>query len=138
MNITEFSKIIDGKCVVNTTPHSITFQTLKGDVVVVPTSVKDGERTSEWVVNASAVETPVAGDLVKTEFRGTPEGLKVLDEIEAWASANGIENLRVIGSMVAAQAYPGRVLGMCPAPGFERVPTAQRRMTTQKFTVYGG
>ncbi len=131
-----FFAIIDGKVIVNTTPHPINFLSSDGELVVVPSSVAPGEKTSPWVVNAKAVEEQVGEDLVRTVFVGTPEGEAILDQIEQWAREEGVENPRVIGSMVAAQAYPGRVLGMCPAPGFERVPTAEKRMTTQKFTVY--
>ncbi len=134
-SITSFA-VIDGKCVVNTTPHALTFLNKEGETVIVPSSVAPGERTSPWVVNAKAVEEQVGDDLVRTVFLGTPEGEAILDAIEAWAREEGHDNLRVIGSIIAAQAYPGRVLGMCPAPGYERVAPAEKRMTTQKFTVY--
>ena len=133
----DFFAVIDGKCVVNTTPHALNFLSKEGAEVVVPTSVAPGERTSPWVVNARAVEEQVGDDLVRTAFHGTPEGEAILDAIEAWADENGFENLRVIGSLIAAQAYPGRVLAMCPAPGFERVPPAEKRMTAEKFTTFG-
>ena len=42
----------------------------------------------------------------------------------------------IIGSIIAAQAFPGRVLAMVPAPGFERVPPAEKRMRDDKFTVF--
>ena len=132
----DFFATIDGKTVVNTTPHPINFLNKDGETVIVPSSVAPGEKTSPWVVNAKAVEEQVGDDLVRTVFIGTPEGEAILDAIETWAREEGIENLRVIGSIIAAQAYPGRVLGMCPAPGFERVAPAEKRMTTQKFTVY--
>ena len=134
--INQMSALIDGKVVVNTTPHALNFLSSEGDLVVVPTSVPEGERTSPYVVNARAVEQPVGDDTVTTVFVGTPEGEAILDAIEAWAAEEGIENLRIIGSIIAAQAYPGRVLGMCPAPGYERVAPAEKRMTAQKFTVY--
>lgn len=134
--INQMSALVDGKVVVNTTPHALNFLSSEGDLVVVPTSVPEGERTSPYVVNARAVEQPVGDDTVTTVFVGTPEGEAVLDAIEAWAAEEGIENLRVIGSIIAAQAYPGRVLGMCPAPGYERVAPAEKRMTAQKFTIY--
>jgi len=35
-----------------------------------------------------------------------------------------------------AQAFPERVFGMVPAPGFERVPPAEKRMRDDKFTVF--
>ncbi len=128
--------VIDGKTVVNTTPHPISFLNREGETVVVPSSVAPGERTSPWVVNAKAVEEQVSDDLVRTVFVGTPEGEVILDQLEQWAREEGHDNLRIIGSIIAAQAYPGRVLGMCPAPGYERVAPAEKRMTTQKFTVY--
>lgn len=135
MNIT-FYATIDNKVIVNTTPHPLNFLNREGETIVVPTSVAPGERTSPWVVNARAVEEKVSEDLVRTVFVGTPEGVAILDAIEAWAREKGIENLRVIGSIIAAQAYPGRVLSMCPAPGYERVTPAEKRMTTEKFTVF--
>ena len=134
--IINFTATIDGKTIVNTTPHPINFLNKEGEMVVVPSSVAPGEKTSPWVVNAKAVEEKIGEDLVHTVFIGTPEGKAILDKIEEWAREEGIENLRVIGSIVAAQAYPGRVLGMVPVPGFERVPPAEKRMTAQKFTVY--
>ena len=35
--------------------------------------------------------------------------------------------------MIAANAY-SEVVGMCPAPGFERVPSADKLMSCDKFT----
>lgn len=135
-NYMEMAAVVDGKTVVNTTPHAINFLDKDGNLVVVPTSVPAGERTSEFLVNARAVEQPVGDDTVTTVFVGTPEGAAIIDDIEAWAAEEGIDNLRIIGSIIAAQAYPGRVLAMCPAPGYERVAPAEKRMTAQKFTVY--
>lgn len=42
----------------------------------------------------------------------------------------------IIGSIIAAQAYPGKVCAMIPAPGHERVPPAEKRMRTDKFTIF--
>ena len=135
-NYMEMAAVVDGKTIVNTTPHEINFLDKDGNLVVVPTSVPAGERASEFLVNARAVEQPVGDDTVTTVFVGTPEGTAIIDDIEAWAAEEGIDNLRIIGSIIAAQAYPGRVLAMCPAPGYERVAPAEKRMTAQKFTVY--
>ena len=131
----KMSKIIDGKIIVNVTPHPLTFLSKSGETVVVPTSVPEGERTSPWVVNATAVEKPIGGDLVTTVFLPTPEGEAILDGIERWAEEQQY-NVRIIGSIIAAQAYPGRILNVIPAPGFERVPPGKKRMTTEKFTVF--
>lgn len=42
----------------------------------------------------------------------------------------------VVGSIIAAQAYPGDVCAMIPAEGFERVPPEQKKMRPDKFTIY--
>lgn len=42
----------------------------------------------------------------------------------------------VIGSIIAAQAYPGLVVAMIPAPGYERVAPSEKRMRPDKFTVF--
>ena len=42
----------------------------------------------------------------------------------------------VVGSIIAAQAYPGLVVAMVPAPGYERRPPAEKRMRPDKFTIY--
>lgn len=70
--------------------------------------------------------------IVKTVFKPTESGLKELEEIERHDP-----DLKVIGSLVSAQAYPGRVFSMTPASGFERVPVDQKRMDPYKFVTFG-
>jgi hypothetical protein len=130
------SVTVDGRVLVNTTPHELTFQSLAGELVTVPSSVPKGEKTGFAVLNAKSNEVQVAEDLVTTTFTATPEGLNLLEAIEDWAATEHPDKtLRVIGSLVAANGYPGRVVGMCPVPGFERAPQGQKRMRTDKFTV---
>lgn len=130
------SATIDGRILVNTTPHELTFQSLAGELVTVPTSVPKGEKVGFAVLNAKSNEVMVADDLVTTTFTATPEGLDLLETIERWADENHPnDTLRVIGSMIAVNVYPGRVVGMCPVSGFERAPMGQKRMRTDKFTV---
>lgn len=135
-NFDSCSVTVDGRVLVNTTPHELTFQSLDCELVTVPTSVPKGEKVGFAVLNAKANEVMVADDLVTTTFSATSEGLDLLEAIEDWAAEkHPNETLRVIGSMIAVNSYPGRVVGMCPAPGFERVPPAEKRMRTDKFTV---
>ena len=119
-----------GAVVVNTTPHAIRFQDLDGSIVEVPAD-------PSMLLNAKAVEEAVADDLVTTRFVGTDEGRALIGRIQAEA---GVEypgaKVRIVGSIIAAQAYPGRVVGMTPAPGFERVAPAEKRMRPDKFTVF--
>ena len=132
MTMSNFFTFSNGITVFNSTPHPLSFQSPEGDKVIIPSSVPTGP----WVINAKAQETVVRDDLVKTVFVADSEGEERILTIESWAKENGIKKLRVIGSMIAAQAYPGRVFGMIPAPGFERVPPDQKLMRVDKFTTF--
>ena len=115
--------------IINTTPHSIRFQLDGQDLVV--------ENNPELLLNAKAVEQVVGDGLVTTVFQDTPEGCALLDQIEKLATQEypGAK-VRIVGSIIAAQAYPERVVGMTPAPGYERVAPAEKRMNPAKFTVF--
>jgi hypothetical protein len=119
----------NGLTVFNATPHPITFwQEGWGEPVNVPT---------DEIINATPVEQFVCYHprnhvvrVVRTAFVGTPEGERIIARaLEAGADV-------IIGSIIAAQAYPGEVLAMTPAPGFERVPPDQKRMNPDKFTTF--
>lgn len=67
---------------------------------------------------------------VVTDFVGDGIGRQIaLSAREAGADV-------VVGSIIAAQAYPGLVVAMTPAPGYERVPLAEKRMNPDKFVVF--
>ena len=123
-----------GVVLLNATPHPLNFVDVDGTEVLVPTSVPDGEKTGPFVINAKPVEEPVDDRFVRITFQPDPHGLEILDAIDAFARATG-QKIVVIGSMIAVNAFPGRVAGMVPAPGFERVPPAQKKMRTDKFTI---
>lgn len=119
--------VVDGVKIVNTTPHDITFGVPGTDEAVsVPSSS---------LVNAKAVETLVETrngvDFVKTVFTKTPEGEEVIKAVKAEEP-----DAVIVGSIVAAQAFPGEVVGMTPMPGFERVAPAEKRMNPHKFTIF--
>ena len=117
------------KVVFNTTPHPITFLK-KEEVITIPSDKK-------FLLNARVEEHKVSADLVTSRFVGSDEGRRLIADIETWAKAQypGYA-LRIIGSIIAAQAYPGQVVGMTPAPGYERVAPAEKRMSLNKFTVF--
>lgn len=119
----------NGVAVVNTTPHPITMQDMaSGELVTVPCGP---------LLNARPVEKQVSNLFVRTEFQGTPEGEALLDTLEsAWKDSGRPETLVIVGSIIAAQAYPGRVAGMTPVPGYERVAPAEKRMRSDKFTIF--
>ncbi len=114
--------------IVNTTPHPVRFQSMDGVVYEVP--------PCGVVISATPVEEfvgyhPSSAELVRTRFVSSPEAEEALVRLEA-------ENpgAVIVGSIIAAQAFPGRVLALIPAEGFERVPSAEKRMRDDKFTVF--
>jgi len=123
MNIVTFSNNVQ---VVNTTPHSLTFLD-RNEVVEVPTS---GILINAQIVNEENVEGAIT--YCTPTFVPDPESERELAQLEK-ELPNGT---LVVGSIIAAQAYPGRVVGMIPAPGFERVPPVEKRMDTSRFTRY--
>ena len=119
----------NGVTIVNTTPHPITFQ--DGDTLI---SI---DSTPEDIINATVSEEAVLDKgcgvtFVKSKFNGSEEGKA---KIERLYNEYG-EDAIIIGSILAAQAYPGQVFGMTPVPGFERVAPAEKRMRIGKFVTY--
>lgn len=115
----------NGVTIINTTPHTITFEDA-GELVFVP--------ASGILINAKTVETIVKSGvptLVKTDFIASEEDEKKLIQIE-----KEFPGIVPIGSIIAAQAFPGRVFGMTPMPGFERVAPQEKRMNPNKFTTF--
>lgn len=127
----KFKKFSNGVVVCNTTPHPVTIQDVTGELVTV-------EPSEDFVINAKVKEEQMSPLLVKTVFEATEDGEKRLRSIERCFSEfyrdGGV--LAVVGSIIAAQAYPGRVVAMTPVPGFERVSPAEKRMRCDKFTAF--
>lgn len=128
---------IAGKIIVNVTPHPITFGTDDGGTITVP--------CSGIIVNAKTTERQVGDDLVTTEFTKSKEDIKKISRIKRWYGAksqwegatfgDGSKPLRIVGSIIAMNAYPGVIYGMVPLKGFERVPPDQKRMDPHKFNI---
>jgi len=115
----------NGVTIINTTPHTITFKDA-GKLIPVP--------TSGILINAKVVETVVKSGnptLVKTNFIASEEDEEKLSQIEI-----AHPGVLPIGSIIAAQAFPGRVFGMTPILGFERVAPQEKRMNPDKFTTF--
>lgn len=119
----------NGVTAFNATPHTIRFWA-KGwpePIEVEPDEVVNAR------INEFAVSDPVAPSgvtFVTTEFVGNADG----DAVIARARDAGAD--LIVGSIIAAQAYPGRVVAMVPCEGYERVPPAEKRMRPDKFTVF--
>ena len=128
-------RTLNGITIFNATPRVIRFWREGWDS---PVEVEPDE-----VINARPVETPApaprsyrdgtgvgSANFVTTNFMGDEAGATIVRRAEV-AGADVI-----VGSIIAAQAYPGRVVAMTPAPGYERVAPAEKRMNPDKFTVF--
>lgn len=116
---------------VNTTPHNINFGV--NEVVTVLS-------TSGLLVNAIPTEELVkAGKInfIKTSFQKEDE---VGDFLTALAlliiNQTSVEDVVFVGSIIAAQAYPGVIVALTPCKGYERVAPQEKRMNIDKFTIF--
>ena len=118
----------NGAIIINCTPHPIRFQDLTGEIITI-------NNNSEYIINARVEEEIVEDDgivFTKPTFLPTPEGTSIIDRIKGEFDSGYI----IIGSIIAAQAYPGQVCGMVPVPGYERVAPDSKLMRVDKFTRY--
>jgi len=125
----------DGKCLefeekatyINVTPHPIVFRSENSEEFTVPPSGR--------MCSARPVEKEVRKEngisFVATSFEGDERGWEEIREIRA-ENPDAI----IIGSIISAQAYPGEIVAMTPALGFERVSPAEKRMNPLKFTIF--
>lgn len=129
---------IEGLKIVNTTPHPINFLSEKTgrEYQVEPCGFVLNATPEEEVVHPFGDERGEVA-LVRTVFKPSPEGLAFIESLMT-GSVPGYQILEkiVVGSIIAAQAYPGRVVAMTPAKGFERVPPAEKRMNLFKYTIF--
>lgn len=109
--IVDTAKEIDGKMVINTTPHDINFfekgETNKDNGIEVPS---DSRLTLNAEISEVKTDTP---DLVKTQAGPTEKGANILAAIEEYSKDTGKEVV-VIGSLIAAKGYPEDVVSMTP------------------------
>lgn len=115
---------------INTTPHSITFWS--GNEEDEPYSIE----SSGVTISAKPTEIEVPSQwpgvtTVRTQFVPSEDGLEALAKLEA-ENPGAI----IVGSIIAARAYPGRIVAMVPCKGFERVPPTEKRMRPDKFTIF--
>lgn len=114
--------------IINVSPHALNFRNADGsEFVVEPSGV---------VINATAVDErvgvhPSGAELFRVRFEPNAEAISAIAKLE-------VDNpgAVIVGSMIAAQAFPGRVVGMIAAEGFERRPPAEKRMRPDRFTTF--
>jgi hypothetical protein len=118
---------IDGVQIINCTPHEIRFQAANGDIVTVE---KSGYTLAAKPVE-QVVEVRDGTTFVTTVFAGSPQGEQELQAVEA-----EYPNARIVGSIISAQAYKGRVVSLVPVPGTERSAPQDKRYLPNKFNVF--
>ena len=119
----------NGVTIVNTTPHAITFFDEGDDALVTIPS------DSDYIINAKVEEIITKKgviELTTPKFIPCEEGYNIINRIHEECGKEVI----IIGSILAAQSYPGLVYGMVPCVGYERVAPAEKRMRCDKFTTY--
>ena len=124
---------LNGLVIFNATPHPVTLGygvAYENTLLVQPDEKIDARPVEREAGHITGPDGEVRATLIRTEFVGTDEGRAVIDRARA-AGADVI-----VGSIIAAQAYPGDVVAMVPCPGFERVPPDQKRMRADKFTTF--
>lgn len=111
---------------INGNIHDVNFD-FDGELIVVP--------MCGYVLSAKATETVVgehAGiTYVKTVFSPMPETDEALKKIYT-----NFPLSIVFSSIVTAQAYPGEIMAMCDAPGYERAVITEKRKTFTKFLTF--
>ena len=131
-NMESFKLSLNSLCVngvryINTTPHPINFGTDDGRVITLP--------CSGHLINAQAQEVTVKVakgiEYVRTQFIKNSEGVQLLNKIK-----EVYPNAIIVGSIIAAQAYPGEVVALTPCVGYERVAPSEKRMNLNKFTIF--
>ncbi len=118
----------NGLRVFNSTPHTIRFWSPEW---AEPVEVEPDAIVSAEVEEKSIDLVGVPGiAFVTPKFTATTEGRDVITQ--AYQEGAGL----IVGSIIAAQAYPGLVVGMTPCEGYERVHPSEKRMRPDKFTVF--
>lgn len=119
----------------NCTPHPIRFQEQDGSIVEV--------MQSGMTLPATPVEKeltiPVYGtgevSFVVTFFKRSEQGEQELELISQSEQECCLEIIPV-GSIISAQAWPGRVVSLVPVPGFERKPPQEKLYHVDKFNIF--
>ena len=125
--MTNSYKFTNGVIVVNCTPHQITFEDV-GQLITIPAE-------SGYIINARVEETVRKEGMIEfstPKFIPCEEGYNIINRIHEECGKETI----IIGSILAAQSYPGLVYGMVPCVGYERVAPAEKHMRCDKFIVY--
>jgi hypothetical protein len=120
---------LNGKTFVNVTPYPISFminESPKKPKTILPSGIKIHVLREE-----PAVYEKDGAKFCNLQFVGTRGGNAILAEIK-----KQYPDAIIIGSLMAAQAYPGDIVALCPAEGYERVAASERLYRVDRFIVF--
>jgi hypothetical protein len=120
--------------IINTTAHPIHFRDRQDkDTIVEPCGLLLNAQSRDEIVEIRNWEGgEQAIEIVKTRYYPDSEGEKILAYLETTLD----EPYLIVGSIIAAMAYPGRVLALIPLKGFERVPPSQKIALAHRFITF--
>lgn len=85
----------------------------------------------KFVEEDAGVHPGTAAKLVRMRIVPDPKSVEEVERLRAQYPSH-----LFLGSLIAAQAFPGVIAGIISAPGFERVPAHEKRVLCNKFTIY--
>lgn len=101
-----------------------------GKVVSIPPS---GTIISSTPVEKNKGKHPSGAKLFTLTFKPQSESLKKLVELE-----KRHPEAILIGGIINATTFSGRIYGICPVPGYERVAVGEKLIRTDKFLIFDG
>lgn len=115
--------------VVNTTPHAVT-------MVNADLSLQTTVPVSGALINAKAVTSSVDSGISGVKYQHTSfvADQNTMDTLKAFKAQ--YPNVVIIGSLIAAQAYPGLVVAMVAHHDYMRVAPQDKKMLIDTYTVY--
>lgn len=124
------TRLPSGTVIFNATPHPLNFYDLKEEKVTLA--------RPDAVINTRPVEQ-VEGEwnevtFVKVTYSPEEKGLKLIDNIRL-----EYPDIIIVGSVLAAMAYPGEVVASIPLKGSSdrlRSKTSSRRVCSDRFTIF--
>ena len=124
------TKLPNDTVIFNATPHSLNFWDFKEGRVISarPDSVINTRPVEEVVERWKGVE------FVKVFYNPEDKGLKLIESIR-----KEYPDIIIVGSVLAAMAYPGEVVASIPLKGSSdrlRSNTSSRRVCLDRFTVF--
>ncbi len=114
--------------IINVSPHALNFRNEDGSEFAVEPS---GTIVNATAINEEVGSHPSGAKLIRVRFIPNDDAIAAIERIEQEAP-----DAIIVGSLIAAQAFPGRVVAMVAAEGYERRPPAEKRMRPDLFTIF--